>query len=162
MSSVALATGGVTIRDLENSLHKAVTEVTSTMLNYQSVIVPCDESVLVPGVSAIVGFGGKVSGALTLHISPEGACTLASGLLGMEFREVDEIVADAMGEIVNMLAGGLKKYACQTEEIFKISIPSVIRGNDYCTHVPKDFERRMLGVQAGPCSFVLQLVIDVS
>ena len=161
MNSVALATGAVTMEDLDASLQKATHEVVSTMLNYQPVIVPCDMSVLVPGVSAIVGFGGKVSGALALHIGPESACTLASCLLGMSFGEVDEIVADAMGEIVNMLAGGLKKYACQTEELFKISIPSIIFGHDYSTHMLKDFEKRTLAVQAGPCSFVLQLVIDL-
>jgi len=160
MSSAALATGTVAIQDLESCLEKAVTEVISTMLNYQPVIVPCDESALIPGVSAIVGLGGKVSGIIAIHMTAENACTLASGLLGMSFEEVDEIVADAMGEIVNMLAGGLKKHACQSEELFKISIPSVIRGNNYSTHGPKDSEQRLIGVHAGPCSLVLQLVVE--
>jgi hypothetical protein len=65
-----------------------------------------------------------------------------------------------MGEIVNMLAGGLKKFASQREELFKISIPSVISGNDYSTHSPKDSEQRVLQVQAGPCSIAVQLVVE--
>ncbi len=160
MSTVAANMGNVTMPELESSLEKAVAEVFSTMLNLQPIIVPCTDNVLPLGVSAIVGFGGKVSGFLALHMSPEDSCFLASGLLGMSFSELDEIVSDAMGEIVNMLAGGLKKFASQKEELFKISIPSVISGNDYSTHAPKDSEQRVLQVQAGHCSLAVQLVVE--
>jgi|WetSurMetagenome_2_1015567.scaffolds.fasta_scaffold34734_2 chemotaxis protein CheX len=161
MSTVAASTGNIRMSDLESSLEKAVSEVFSTMLNLQPIIVPCTNSAVLPlGVSAIVGFGGKLSGFLALHMSPADACFLASGMLGMGFSELDEIVSDAMGEIVNMLAGGLKKYASQTEELFKISIPSVISGNDYSTHAPKDSEQRVLQIQAGHCSIAVQLVVE--
>jgi chemotaxis protein CheX len=79
-------------------------------------------------------------------------------MLGMDFEEVDDIVADAMGELVNMLAGGLKKYCSKTEDIFKISVPSIVYGLDYSTHTPKNAERLMIGVQAGSCTFGVQLV----
>jgi len=160
MGSVSVAGAPVTMLDLESCLGKAVAEVLATMLNYQAIVVPRSDNRITPGLSAIVGFGGKISGFIALHLTLEGACTLASGLLGMGFDEVDDIVSDAMGEVVNMLAGGLKKYACQSEELFKISIPSVIRGNDYSTHAPKDSEQRILSVQAGPCSLTVQLVVE--
>ena len=160
MSIVANAGEAIKMQDLEKSLEKAVAEVVSTMLNQQPIIVHLDNGITIQGVSAIVGFGGKVSGLIAMHLSPENACTLASGLLGMSFEEVDEIVSDAMGEIVNMLAGAMKKHACQSEELFKISIPSVVYGNHYSTHAPKDSERRLIGVQAGPCSLAIQLVIE--
>jgi chemotaxis protein CheX len=114
--------------------------------------------VIPPGLSAIVGFGGRISGYVAIHLSPVSACTLASNLLGMAFDEMDDIVADAMGEMVNMLAGGLKKYACQNEDLFKISVPSIVYGLDYSTHAPKNAERLAVGVQAGSCTFGVQLV----
>jgi chemotaxis protein CheX len=159
MAAVAFANGTVTMQDLENGLKEAVTEVILTMFNYQPIIYPCRD-VDYPGLSAFVGFGGRLSGVLALHINPENACVLASGLLGMSFEEADDVVFDAMGEVVNMLAGGLKKNVCHTEELFKISIPSVVSGKDYSTHVHKNSEQLVLGVQAGPCSLTVQLVVE--
>ncbi|MDD1749399.1 MAG: chemotaxis protein CheX [Methanothrix sp.] len=159
MSIAVMSQKGITIHDLEIGLEKALKEITTTMFNCTSQITPPDNvDVVAPGISAIVGFGGKISGFIAMHLSPKDACTLAEGLLGMKFEAVDEIVADAMGEMVNMLAGGLKKFTCQSEDLFKISVPSIVHGTDYSTHAPKNSERLAIGVHAGDCSFTVQLV----
>lgn len=150
---------GITMRDLATGLEKAVNEISTTMFDCGSRIIPRDHTgAISPGISAIVGFGGKISGFVAIHLSPPSACMLAGQLLGMSFDTVDEIVADAMGEMVNMIAGGLKKFAGRDEDLFKISIPSIVCGTDYSTRAPKDAERLLLGVEAGSCSFILQLV----
>jgi chemotaxis protein CheX len=152
----------ITAQELETSLVKALKDITATMFNCESAIVPIDLVDLIPpGLSAVIGFGGKISGFVAIHLSPTSACTLASNLLGMHFDEMDEIVADAMGEMVNMLAGGLKKYASQNEDLFKISVPSIVYGMDYSTHSTKHAEHMTLGIQAGTCSFTVQLVFAV-
>ena len=159
MSSEALAQKTITADDLEISLVRAMKEITATMFNCESEIISTDQvEIIPPGLSAIVGFGGKISGFVAIHLSPVSACTLASNLLGMSFNEMDDIVADAMGELVNMLAGGLKKFASQNEDLFKISVPSIVYGMDYSTHAPKNAERLSIGVQAGSCTFGVQLV----
>ncbi|MBN1571526.1 MAG: chemotaxis protein CheX [Acidobacteria bacterium] len=162
MSAEALAHKVITAEELEVSLVRAMKEITSTMFNCESEIVSPDQvDMIPPGLSAIVGFGGKICGFVAIHLSPPSACTLASNLLGMSFDELDDIVADAMGELVNMLAGGLKKFACQSEDLFKISVPSIVYGMDYSTHAPKNSERLTIGVQAGSCTFGVQLVFAV-
>lgn len=149
----------ITTQELEVSLERALREITTTMFNCDIDIIPTDQvEVIPPGLSAIVGFGGKISGYVAIHLSPSSACTLASNLLCMSFVEMDEIVADAMGEMVNMLAGGLKKFACQNEDLFRISVPSIVYGTDYLTHAPKNAMRLAIGVQAGSCTFAVQLV----
>ncbi len=160
MGTVAFAVETITITELENSLEKAVKDVFSTMLNIQPVICPFDAGALPLGIASIVGFGGKVSGFIALHMTPNDACVLAAGMLGMSFNELDEIVSDAMGEIVNMIAGGLKKNASCSGELFKISIPSVISGNDYSTHTPKCSVQRVLRIQAASCLAAVQLVVE--
>lgn len=153
----------VDIQEMEICLEKAIKEITTTMFDCNSEIIPFESVALIPpGLSAIVGFGGKISGNISIHLSPEGACTLASNMLGMEFNAMDDIVADAMGEMVNMLAGGMKKYACRHEDLFKISVPSIIYGTDYSTHAPKDFERLLMGVKTGSTTYSLQLVFAQS
>jgi chemotaxis protein CheX len=153
------ATEKISIRELEASLERALKEITTTMFNCDSEIISADKVEIVPpGLSAIVGFGGRISGYIAIHLAPKSACTLAASLLGMTFNEMDDIVADAMGEMVNMLAGGLKKFASQDEDLFKISIPSIVYGNDYSTHAPKNSERLLIGVRTEFCTFSVQLV----
>ncbi len=159
MGGEALEQKVITAEELEVSLVRAMKEITSTMFNCESEIVSPDQVAMIPpGLSAIVGFGGKICGFVAIHLSPPSACTLASNLLGMSFSDLDDIVADAMGEMVNMLAGGLKKYASQNEDLFKISVPSIVYGMDYSTHAPKNSQRLLIGVQAGPCTFGVELV----
>jgi chemotaxis protein CheX len=151
----------VTIQELEFSLERALKEITTTMFNCSSELISPDKAEIVPpGLSAIVGFGGRINGFIAIHLSPKSACTLAANLLGMNFDEMDDIVADAMGEMVNMIAGSLKKYASKDEDLFKISIPSIVYGNDYSTHAPKNSEQLLLGVQTEFCTFSVQLVFE--
>ena len=159
MGNAVLNQNGITIHDLELGLERALREITTTMFNCNSeIMAPEAVHVVAPGISAIVGFGGKISGFIAIHLSPESACRLAESLLGMSFDHLDEIVADAMGELVNMLAGGLKKFASNSEDLFKISVPSIVYGTDYSTHAPKNSERVIVGVKAGSCLFTVQLV----
>ena len=149
----------VDIQEMEICLEKAIREITTTMFDSNSEIIPFDSVASIPpGLSAIVGFGGKISGNISIHLSPESACALASNMLGMEFSEIDEIVADAMGEMVNMLAGGVKKYACRYEDLFKISVPSIVYGKDYSTRAPKVSERVLMGIKTGDCTYSIQLI----
>ena len=149
----------VDIHEMEDCLEKAIREITTTMFDCDSEIIPFESVDLIPpGLSAIVGFGGKISGNISMHLSPENACALASNMLGMEINEMDDIVADAMGEMVNMLAGGMKKYACRHEDLFRISVPSIVYGSDYSTHSPKDSERLLMGIKTGSSTYSLQLI----
>jgi chemotaxis protein CheX len=157
--STGIAADKITLHELEGSLERAIKEITTTMFNCESELISPDKVEIVPpGLSAIVGFGGRISGFIAIHLSPRSACTLAANMLGMTFDEMDDIVADAMGEMVNMLAGGVKKFASQDEDLFKISVPSIVYGNDYSTHAPKNSERLLLGIQTEFCTFSVQLV----
>ena len=68
MGNPALPVGTVTARDLQGSLEKAVSDVVCTMFNYQPMIVPCKDGAVTPGVSAIIGFGGRISGFVAVHL----------------------------------------------------------------------------------------------
>jgi chemotaxis protein CheX len=153
----------ITIKELELGLERALKEITTTMFNCDIEIISPDKVEAVPpGLSAIVGFGGHISGYIAIHLPPRSACNLACSLLGMSFDEMDAIVADAMGEMVNMLAGGLKKFASGDADLFRISVPSIVFGNDYYTRAPRNSERLLLGVQTKFGSFSVQLVFAAS
>jgi chemotaxis protein CheX len=86
-------------------------------------------------VTAVVGFGGVLSGACVFRSGGGAARKIAAHLTGMEFTEVDDTVKDGIGEICNMLAGSWKGKLPELAAHCGLSIPTVITGSDYHLHV---------------------------
>jgi chemotaxis protein CheX len=86
-------------------------------------------------VTAVVGFGGLLSGACVIKSSSETAMAVAARLTGINFAEVDDTVKDAIGEVCNMLAGSWKGKVPELSANCGLSVPAVITGCDYDLHV---------------------------
>jgi len=86
-------------------------------------------------VSAVVGFGGVLSGACVFRTGGSAAMKIATRMTGMEFAEVDDTVKDGIGEICNMLAGAWKGKVPNLAANCGLSVPTVITGRDYRIHV---------------------------
>jgi chemotaxis protein CheX len=86
-------------------------------------------------VTAVVGFGGLLSGACVFRSGGRAARELAARMTGMPFEEVDATVKDAVGEICNMLAGCWKSKVPELAARCGLSVPAVITGCDYNLHV---------------------------
>jgi chemotaxis protein CheX len=95
-----------------------------------------DRSLLEPeSVTAVVGFGGLLSGACVFTCGSTAAMRIAAHMTGMEFQEIDDTVKDGIGEICNMLAGGWKGKVPELAANCGLSVPAVITGRDYRLHV---------------------------
>ena len=86
-------------------------------------------------VTAVVGFGGLLSGACVFRSGSQAALKIAEHMTGMEFQEVDDTVKDGIGEICNMLAGAWKGKVPELAANCGLSVPAVITGRDYRLHV---------------------------
>jgi len=86
-------------------------------------------------VTAVVGFGGVLSGACIFRTSASAACEMAGLMTGTKFEEVDDTVKDALGEICNMLAGAWKGKVPELASHCGLSVPAVITGRDYTLRV---------------------------
>jgi len=86
-------------------------------------------------VTAVVGFGGVLSGACVFRTGGSAAMKVATRMTGMEFAEVDDTVEDGIGEICNMLAGAWKGKVPNLAANCGLSVPTVITGRDYRIHV---------------------------
>jgi chemotaxis protein CheX len=86
-------------------------------------------------VTAVVGFGGLLSGACVFRSGASAARKIAAHMTGMEFAEVDDTVKDGIGELCNMLAGAWKGKVPDLAANCGLSIPAVISGRDYNLHV---------------------------
>jgi chemotaxis protein CheX len=118
------------------NLDASVEEVFRLMLGVNCQLDPGPVPAAEPeSVTAVVGFGGVLSGACVLHSSGTAARKIAAQMTGMEFAEVDDTVQDGIGEVCNMLAGAWKSKVPNLAANCGLSIPTVITGRDYNLHV---------------------------
>ncbi len=83
-------------------------------------------------ITVMVGLVGKHSGNIALNLSEPAALHLASGLLGSPVDHVSEECIDAVMELGNMLAGGIKTTLADTiYAVSSISLPSLVLGQSY-------------------------------
>lgn len=86
-----------------------------------------------PGsVTAVIGLHGKVSGFLTFNACEQVAMNLAGGFLQDHVDKLNGQVIDCVGEIANLIAGGVKRRLSTTAWAFhSVTVPSVIVGHNY-------------------------------
>jgi chemotaxis protein CheX len=93
------------------------------------------DSVAGGDVSAVIGLTGGVRGAVIISMQKELAIKLTNILTGAEYTQVDDDVLDAVGEIVNIIAGNVKQKLEDMLQII-ISLPTIVKGNGHTIKWP--------------------------
>ena len=91
-------------------------------------------------ISGIIGLSGAVSGAVAISLRDTTAFRITGTLTGGEHTHVDSDVTDAIGEIINIIAGNVKKEF-EEELRVKISLPSIIKGKAHTIVWPSEKTR---------------------
>ncbi|MBN2292791.1 MAG: chemotaxis protein CheX [Pirellulales bacterium] len=109
----------------------------------ESCLTMCDSSVKCVGMSTIptrdtgevtgmIGVHGQVSGFITVNMAEHVARKAIGGLLQDEFEKLTSQVVDGVGEMTNIIAGGVKNVLSNTPWAFSnVTVPSVIIGQNY-------------------------------
>jgi chemotaxis protein CheX len=120
-------------------------EVFETMLSKKAVPVA---AVMPPHclerVSGSVGFAGdSVNGAVYLHMSANFAARATAAILGLPPEQITGVaeVNDVVGEVTNMVAGGLKSALCDAGAPCAVSTPAIIRGTSFVVEPIPNVER---------------------
>jgi len=88
-------------------------------------------------IMALIGLSGMARGMVALAFPIETALNMVNRLLGTQIRVVDDTVSDAIAEMVNIVAGGAKaKISADMEKPIDLSLPTVVRGNNYNVDYP--------------------------
>lgn len=82
-------------------------------------------------VSGMIGFSGDFRGMVAIHCPSAVALFITGQMLGMEPAEIDSDVRDAVGEIANMVAGGLKIAFSSEGRHVDVSVPTTVAGAAY-------------------------------
>lgn len=92
-------------------------------------------------VSAMIGLTGGLSAMLGIHCPSAVGLAVAGAMLGMEPEEINADVKDALGEIANMMAGGIKERLSSENIDLELAIPTAITGQAYVISAPKGSQR---------------------
>ncbi len=114
-------------------------------------------------IVGMVGFIGDINGVINLYINEPSAIELTSKLLGMEHDEVVnegfEVVNDALGEASNMIVGTFKNTVCDHGHQCRMTVPSIVRGNNFTIETPDTVFRRIYEFNTLGSQFVADLTM---
>jgi chemotaxis protein CheX len=82
-------------------------------------------------VVGTVGFVGQSSGLVAFYSTLDGARDIAGSMLGMEPAQVNGEMADAIGEVTNMIAGSFRTRLAAQGGTWAITVPTVTVGSDF-------------------------------
>jgi chemotaxis protein CheX len=99
-------------------------------------------------ISGIVGLSGKAKGSVSMSFPKETALAVCNKFMSADYKDLNPDILDAVGELVNIVAGNAKKEL--TEFNITISLPSVIVGPNHEIVEPK-----------GAFSFVVPLLTSL-
>jgi chemotaxis protein CheX len=92
-------------------------------------------------VSAMIGLSGDFNALLGIHCSAKAGLAIGSAMLGMELEDIDDDTKDALGEISNMLAGGIKESFAAENINLLLALPTTISGKSYKVNAPSGSHR---------------------
>lgn len=82
-------------------------------------------------ITGIVGLTGATNGSLAVSFSETAILQVVSNMFGEAFKEMNDEVRDAVGEITNMICGDARRMLAETGYQFQGAIPTIIEGKNH-------------------------------
>lgn len=164
---------------IRDNIHRAVRDVFKTMLGHELEPAPIAEAAGSPTwppigtaresdrphVVGIVGFIGEANGLIYLYLDLDFARHCTRHLLGMTPQELDdagdEVINDAVGEITNMTVGSFKNGLCDAGYHCKLTIPSILRGSNFCIEPISSASRQIFNFTCGGHRVVADILLKM-
>lgn len=82
-------------------------------------------------VTGVIGLTGAANGTISVTFDEGSILQIVSNMFGEEMTVLDDEIADAVGELTNMISGQARKELEAKGKIFHAAIPSVITGKGH-------------------------------
>jgi len=93
------------------------------------------EDMAMGDVTGVIGITGETNGTISVTFEEKAILNIVSNIFGEETKKLNSEVADAVGELTNMISGQARRELEEIGKIFRAAIPSVISGkNHQITH----------------------------
>jgi len=111
-------------------------------------------------IVATIGIAGSSRGTIALEFPEKTAIHVVRRLLGNEQATMDDSVTDAVGELVNIVAGSAKAELSEGLDMpLSLSLPSMIRGSQFELHQPADCKWIDVPFESDAGPFTLKVVM---
>lgn len=108
-------------------------------------------------ISSMLGLAGDLRGILTVHWPRPLAAEVTARLLHADTAVSDADIADAMAEIANMIAGGIKTACAVEGRMLELALPTTVAGKDYAVHGGKNSEHIAVSFRVADSQFWTEL-----
>ena len=135
MATVTEEAGGTFVAD--PLLMKAITDGVDSCLAMCDTEAQCVGFSTIPTsdpgmITGMIGVHGTASGFVTVNVAEEVAMSAVGGLLQDRFEKLTPQVIDGVGEMTNLISGGIKRGLSGSPWAFShVTVPSVIVGQQY-------------------------------
>jgi len=89
------------------------------------------DNVAVGDVTGLLGLTGVANGTIAVTFEEKCILTIVSNMFGETMETLDDSIADAVGELTNMISGQARRELGQMGKVFKAAIPSVVTGKNH-------------------------------
>jgi chemotaxis protein CheX len=82
-------------------------------------------------VTGLIGIAGDTVGTVSLTLSAGAILKIVNNMLAESYTEINADIADAVGELTNMITGQARKHLAENGMVFQAGTPSVIIGQGH-------------------------------
>lgn len=146
--------------DFENILKKSVHEIFSSMVMLDIKTLDGKPQVFEGAMlTGMIGLAGDLQGSILVHMPDSIAIAITNAFLGLDLDAVDDDVKDAVGELANMVAGGIKYLLPAEARDVALSIPSVVCGKGYNCEATGRFDSTAVQFELASGRFTVEVQI---
>jgi chemotaxis protein CheX len=148
--------------DLTQALVDSVKDAFKAMLSVE--LTDREEKGASPDAELIctVGLAGKLEGSVSVSLPNASACAIVSKMLFTEIAEVTQDVCDGMGEVANVVAGGIKMRTVALNCPFEVSIPTVVQGKLMHLNIAESLDRIIRHFEGGGIAFDVEFIYKIA
>jgi CheY-specific phosphatase CheX len=109
-----------------------------------------------------ISFSGKASGRVYLRLSLASARRIASAILGMNPKELEDgaEIRDAIGEVLNIMTGNFQSNMCDAGLDCRLNPPDVKRTSDLHTPRPPDCGLECMAFRSGEIVLFVDITVN--
>lgn len=111
-------------------------------------------------VSGVIGFTGEANGTLSVTFDELCILKIVSNMFGEEMTEINDEIADAVGELTNMISGQARKELEEIGKKYQAAIPSVITGKNHQLETKTQGPKIALPFKTDFGSFTIEVCLE--
>lgn len=111
-------------------------------------------------VSGVIGFTGETNGTVTITFNELCILKIVSNMFGEEMKEINSEIADAVGELTNMISGQARKELEELGKVYSGAIPSVISGKNHKLESMTKGPKIVIPFKTDTGSFTIEVALE--